>query len=191
MGQVRQRGMTLIELIVALVIVGVAGAGVLTALQLALRYSADPLAQRQALAIAESLMEEVSSRAFTDVDLHDPAAAIPNALGPEVALGESRSSPTLGFDNVDDYAGYSQQGTLTDAAGNAWPLTGQYATCVLVSHPETTLAGVDRQALLHLQVLVFGPGGGAFPGVCSAAAMANAAPLVRLEALRAKYDPDA
>lgn len=183
--------MTLIELIVALVIVGVASAGVLVALQLTLRYSADPLVRRQALAVAESLMEEVSSRAYTQLDLHDPAAAVPNGLGPETALGESRSSATLGFDNVDDYAGYSQQGTLTDAAGNAWPLIGQYASCVIVTHPVAAVGGVSSTELLHIQVNVFGPGGGAMPASCTADQMANAAPLVRLEGLRARYDPDA
>jgi MSHA pilin protein MshD len=182
--------MTLIELVVALVILGVASAGVLVALQLSLRYSADPLVRRQALAVAESLMEEISSRAISSLDLHNPAAAIANGMGPEAVTGESRTSATLGFDNVDDYADYSQQGTLTDAAGNAWPLIGQYASCVIVSVPTLPIGSVAASEWLQIQVNIFGPGGAAMPSTCNASAMASAAPVVRLEALRSRYDPD-
>jgi MSHA pilin protein MshD len=51
--------MTLIELIVFIVIVSVGLAGVLAALNVAVKGSADPLQPKQALAIAEGLMEAV------------------------------------------------------------------------------------------------------------------------------------
>jgi len=55
----RQQGMTLIELILFIIIVGVALAGVLSVFNVATRHSADPLVRKQAVAIAESLLEEL------------------------------------------------------------------------------------------------------------------------------------
>src|SRR5256885_5168247 len=54
-----EHGISLIELIVFIVIVGIAVAGVVGALSMATRASADPMIQKQALAIAEALLEEV------------------------------------------------------------------------------------------------------------------------------------
>lgn len=184
-----QSGVTLIELIVTIVILGVSVSGILSAFSVALRYNADPLVRQQALAIAEGLMEEVTSRAYTTFDLHDPTAAITNGIGPEVATGETRTSSTLGFDNVDDYAGYSQTNVITDAAGNNLALIGNYATCVLINNPGALLAGVPATDVLQVAVYVFGPGSQAFGGTCNAAAMAAAKPLIRLDGYRLKYDP--
>ena len=185
----QQAGLTLIELIITILIVGVAIGGILSAFGVALRYNADPLVRKQALAIAESLLEEVGSRAYTDFDLHNPTAAIPNGIGPEAATGETRTSATTGFDNVDDYDGYSQTNSITDAAGNALPLVGNYSTCVTVQNPAVAIAGVPANQTLLIGVYVFGPGSQAFGGTCTAAAMATANPLVHLNGYRMKYDP--
>jgi MSHA pilin protein MshD len=181
--------MTLVELIVSILIVGVAMGGILSAFGVALRHNADPLVRKQALAIAESLMEEVSSRAYTDLDLHNPEAVIPNVIGPEGGTGETRISATTGFDNVDDYDGYSQTNVVTDAAGNALPLVGNYSTCVTVQNPPAAIAGVPPDQMLLIGIHVFGPGSQVFGGDCSVSAMAAASPLVRLNGYRMKYDP--
>lgn len=55
----RQRGVSLIELIIFIVIVGAALAGVLSVFIQTTRSSADPLVRKQAMAVAESLMEEI------------------------------------------------------------------------------------------------------------------------------------
>lgn len=112
-----QRGLTLIELIVFIVIVGVALAGVLTVLNHTTRHSADPMIRKQALAIAEAIMEEVMLQPFTWCDSDDPNAATAtgytggatpcatpeNVMAPEA--GETRSSATTPWDNVNDYNG--------------------------------------------------------------------------------------
>lgn len=188
-GPGRQQGMTLIELIVVILILGVALSGVLTAFMFAFRHSVDPLVRKQALAVAESLMEEVTARAFTLEDLHNPDAHVSNTLGPESSVGESRLSATLGFDNVDDYHQYTQSGTLTDAAGQTLGLQGAYATCVIVTPTTAVWAGVPAGQALLISVYVFGPGGSPMGATCSAAAMSNAQPLARLDAYRTQYDP--
>jgi len=104
-------GLSLVEVIVFIVLVGVAVAGVLAALNVATRGSADPMIQKQALAIAEAVLEEVQLMPFTYCDPEDanaatalnPAgcAATPEAIGPEAS--EARTSGTTPFDNVNDY----------------------------------------------------------------------------------------
>src|SRR5574340_1278200 len=98
---VRQRGLSLIELLVFIVVVGAAVAGVLVAYNQAVKRSADPLERKQAIAIAESLLEEVELQPFTFCDPDDPAAttasspagcAAPEANGPEAGETRDRKS---------------------------------------------------------------------------------------------------
>ena len=115
----RSRGLTLIELIVFIVIVGVALAGSLTVLNITTKASADPLVRKQALALAESLLEEAMLQPFTwcDPDDAQAATAVSNAVGATGCTsaatveglgaegGETRASATTPFDNVSDYHG--------------------------------------------------------------------------------------
>jgi MSHA pilin protein MshD len=114
----RQRGVSLIELIVFIVVVSAAVAGVLAAFTASTRSSTDPMIQKQALAIAEAFLEEVQLQPFTYCDPDDANAATAlsavvnpatdcattlEGLGPE---GEDRYSTTTPFDNVNDYNGF-------------------------------------------------------------------------------------
>ena len=66
-----QRGTSLIELILFIVIVSTSVAGVLIAIDRSARSSAEPLVIKQALAIAEALLEEVQLMPFTYCDPDD------------------------------------------------------------------------------------------------------------------------
>ena len=85
------RGFSLIELVFFIVVVSVALAGVLQVMQVTTRASADPLVRKQALALAESILQEALQKAFADPD-------------PLVSTGESTRAT---FDDVDDYNGRS------------------------------------------------------------------------------------
>ena len=107
-----QDGFTLIELVMFITIVGVGLAGILLGINQAVASSADPQVRKQALTIAQSLLEEVSLQAFTYCDPDDPnvdtAASAAGCTTSEAAAtpGEGRfASPQ--FDNVMDYNGYS------------------------------------------------------------------------------------
>lgn len=118
-----QRGLSLVELIVFIVVVGAAVAGVTMAFTASTRSSADPLIQKQALAIAEAMLEEVQLQPFTYCDPnHDNAAtatgagdcpgADENNLTPEAVdvpptgPAETRYQADRPFDNVNDYNGF-------------------------------------------------------------------------------------
>src|SRR5689334_4666432 len=67
----RQSGLTLVELVMFIVIVSVGIAGVLVAMNVTVQHSADPLVTKQALAIAESLLEEIELQPYTYCDPSD------------------------------------------------------------------------------------------------------------------------
>lgn len=74
----RMAGVTLVELIVAIAIVGVALAGLMAAYNRANLASVDPLVAQQMLAIAETTMEETMLKTFDALDgaKHAPSAVV-------------------------------------------------------------------------------------------------------------------
>lgn len=145
-----QRGLTLVELIAVIVVVGVVGAlaaGAVGRLNLA---SADPMIQRQSLAIAESLLAEVLQQATPD---NDPDGGA-EALGPEA--GEARGSVTAPFDHVNDYNGFSMSGIRT-IDGTAIAGLASYSASVVVR--AQALDNVGAADGWWVEVTVTGPDG--------------------------------
>lgn len=155
-------GLSLVEQIVFIVVVGAAVAGVLAALNLAARGSADPMIQKQALAIAEAVLEEIQLQPFTYCDPDDANAATAlnaagcastaEAIGPEA--GETRLGVPA-FDNVNDYHGFSMS-SMTDIAGAAVAGLDGYAVSVGVT--GQALGAVPASESLLITVTVTGPG---------------------------------
>lgn len=85
--------MSLIEVIVFIVIVSVALAGVLGSFNLATGTSADPLVRKQALAVAEAMLEEILGKDFTNP---------PGGFTPAVP-GNPTQAERLSMDDVTDY----------------------------------------------------------------------------------------
>lgn len=153
----RQRGLTLIELIMFIVIVGVALAGVLTVFNITTRSSADPMIRKQMLAIAEALLEEVQLQPFTWCDPDDPAAAtatsaagcaMPEAIGPEP--DETRGGAVTPFDNVNDYNGLA--GITTSITGTAMP--SGYSAAIAVIPEALNGVGDATAASAALRITV-------------------------------------
>jgi len=128
----QQRGVSLIELIMFIVIISVALTGILLVMNIVTRSSADPLVHKQALAIAESLLEEVELMPFTFCDPDDASAVTATSTAEcttvEVAGVEndvSRYHATLPFDNVSDYGGFGMlSGSIMDITGTNTGLIG-------------------------------------------------------------------
>ena len=144
------RGATLVEVVLFIVIIATALSAVLGTLSLTVGRSADPLVARQALAVAESLLQEVMSQPYTANDLDGGA----NAIGPEA--GETRFSTTSPFDHVDDYHGYSMTG-IVKPDGTA--VTGLSSYDANVSVAAQALDNIVAGEGLLVTVTVTGPGG--------------------------------
>ena len=167
-----QRGFTLIELIMFIVIVSVALVGILLVLNVTTKSSADPLIHKQALAIAESLLEEIELMPFTYCDPDDSNAAVATAataaqcpaaggvggveaLGPEAPGGTETRYAAPNFDNVNDYHNFHMTsiGGIQNIA-NVTVLTGYDA---LVTMTQPGLGGIAGAATLLIKVTVTGP----------------------------------
>lgn len=176
----RSGGVGLVEIILFIAIVGAALAGVLVVYDRAVRGSADPLVRKQAIAIAESLLNEVLAQPLTYCDpqdaANDPAAPPASTaactggaaasedsgggpLGPRPA-SESRFSATDPFDNVADYAGYAMNGGIYSLDNGAVPIAGlgTYSATVTVTRAGAALGLASDGDALRVDVLVSGRG---------------------------------
>lgn len=138
-----QQGLTLIELVVSMMIISVALAGVLSVMFFTTSHSADPVVQRQAISIAESYMEEITLKSFLDPDDGQPC---PEAEG-------DRAS----FDNVCDYDGLNDVGAH-DPDGNMIAGLENYEVSVSVEKSNEGPVGKEFQAL-KIAVVVKDPAG--------------------------------
>ena len=187
----RPRGATLIELIMFIVVVGAAVTGVLGAISYATRASVDPMIQKQALAIAEAVLEEVQLMPFTYCDPDDPQAATAlNTGGCSVAAAvetigaetvapygpETRLSVTTPYDNVNDYNGFVMAGGVVDIAGNPVPMPELAAYTATVAVAGQALGGIAAGESLLVTVTVTHP---------------SLSPNLVLQGYRVRYAPNA
>jgi MSHA pilin protein MshD len=198
----RSRGISLVELIVFISIIAIGIAGILKVMDYMTRASADPLAQKQALAIAEAYLEEVLAMPFTYCDPDDanastaqstaavnpanPARCAVTLEGIGAEGGETRGSGTTPYDNVNDYNGLagppaSIDGTVIGGLGLYGVTVAVAATALAAS--SATVAANDangRPQSLRVTVTVTGPVAGFGPIT-----------TVVLDGYRTRYAPNA
>lgn len=135
-----QAGLSMVELVLFIVIVGIAVAGVLMVMVQGNKASADPQLRKQAVSIAEGLLEEIQLARFTYCDPADDSAEEATgafvtdatgtpvgckkwveAVGPEKRnvndVEDQRNDDARPYDNVNDYVtAFSQEQSfpLTD-----------------------------------------------------------------------------
>ena len=120
-----QRGISLVELLLFIVIMGIALVAILQVQSRSVLMSAEPQLRKQALAIAESLLEEITLAKFTfcdPTDLLADTAANPagcGAMALQEAVNQEAGGSARPFDNVNDYVTAFGVPTdyTTDAAG--------------------------------------------------------------------------
>lgn len=161
----RHCGLTLIELLMFIVVVGIALAAMLRVFVTATTASVDPMIRRQQLAIAESLLREVQLMPITWCDPTGDAnvetatsatgcASLAEAGGPEA--GQTRYGPTNYFDNVNDYAGFSMSG-IRDLSNTAVSGLSGYTAGVAVAAAALDSLTAGSGDALKITVTVSGP----------------------------------
>jgi len=128
----RMRGVTLVELVIAIVIIAVSLAGLVAAFTRATRASADPLLTQQMLAIGESMLEEAMLKPFTD--------------------NKTQEASRADYTDIWDYNGYPADSAVTDVAGNAIAGLGNYKVTVRVT--QVALTGVPQADGARISVTV-------------------------------------
>ncbi len=123
----RQSGVTLIEMVVSIVVIGIALSGTLLAIRSATRASVDPMILHQATAIAEAYLEEILLKPFYDPDTGSGGGVCPSA----------EASRSL-YDNVCDYQGVDDSGPKDQ---NGSVVAGLSAYRVRVSVDTTATLG--------------------------------------------------
>lgn len=163
-----QAGISLIELVMFIVIVSVGLVGILSVMNVTTKHSADPLIRKQALAIAESLLEEIELQAFTWCFPSDPnaASATSAAVGP-AGCSAGMSEDTLPAaarvsnataregQNVSDYRNFTMGNPIRDVNGNAVAELAGYGAAVAIS--QVAFNGVGSNDTLKIDVTVTGP----------------------------------
>jgi len=134
MNMQRQTGTTLIELVIAIVIISIAALPILMVLSTSVGNSADPMIRHQAVAIAEAYLEEIALRSFADPDGVDGEA--------------SRDL----YDDVDDYNGLVDAGAR-DQFGNALAGLGDYTVTVAVT-ASSALPSIASTDLFLISVTI-------------------------------------
>lgn len=96
-----QRGATLVELVITIVIISVAIAGVVGAFSLVAGRSADPLNQTRVVELAQLYMDEILTKKY---DNNTPQGGTPKYSG-SCNIGAEAGENRGNFDDVDDYNG--------------------------------------------------------------------------------------
>jgi MSHA pilin protein MshD len=138
----RQQGMTLIELVIAIVIIGIASAALYAAMASITGRSADPMLRQQSLAIAEAYLEEIELQAFLDPSTQLTCQAIPT----------NRAQ----FDDVCDYRGLLDNGVV-NASGQAISALAGYRVSVAVTAQAWN--GLPASQVFYIEVNVRDPAG--------------------------------
>ena len=183
-------GLTLIELLIFIVIIGIAANAMLGVFSRLTQSSANFLPDKQAQAIASSMMNEIMAQPFTFCDPDDPRAPFAiNAtssppgctnlnwvenFGPEAvpAPTETRGGVTSPFDNVNDYAGFGSPGISFPDGTAVASLPGYSIKVAVVS--AGVISGVPASETLRVTVTVTPPSGAA----------------IQLDGVRIRYAPN-
>lgn len=161
----RQRGLSLIEVVVFIVVLGIAIAGMAILYNQITLASVDPLVRKQAVAIANSLMEEIQLRPFTFCDPDDPlvfTATVPGDCGTQEGIGQEGGETRYAdprYDNVSDYAAFLPMiGSIQDISNNTIAGLAGYSAEVAVAVAGGSFpAAVPADDALRITVTVTGP----------------------------------
>jgi MSHA pilin protein MshD len=133
--RVRQRGVTLIELVISIVILSIAMVAVMSSFSLTMKHSADPLWRNKTLKLAQLFLDEILSKNY---DHNTPVGGVPLVGSPScVGLGPDAGEIRATYNDVDDY-----HGLIYDGPGGTPPVS-------------ITAGGLDSSySLYHVSITV-------------------------------------
>lgn len=138
-----QRGTTLIELVIAIVIAGIMLGGIVGTFNRTVERSADPMIGQQSMLVAKALMEEILLKPFLDPALQTVCPTPPVA---------GRTA----YDNVCDYHGYTSTNAVSDQQGNNLAGLAGYSVSISVipALDSDELGDIPSTRALKIEVTV-------------------------------------
>lgn len=141
---VKSKGMTLIELILAIVLIGIMVAGLMSAYSVIVGRSTDPMIRSQTTMLAESFLEEVLLKRFLDPTTSTRCPASPGGV---------RNN----FDNVCDYAGYTSSAITLPNGSSVSGLSGYSVSITIQDIASGELPSVPTNCALKVSVAISNP----------------------------------
>ena len=126
--RVRQRGITLIELVISIAILAIALVGVTQLLSGGLGRSADTMLESRMVALAQAYLDEILGKRFDENTRDSGVPPCRNSAGStrlcSAVLGPESGETRATYDDVDDFDGLDEgvgalDSSLRDALGNA------------------------------------------------------------------------
>lgn len=162
--QKKQRGVTLIELVICIVLLGIAASAMLTAFGNMMASSSDPLWHNKSIKLGQLFLDEILGKAYDETT---PLGGLPvatvidcNTLGPDDGVGpgdeiDEGNSRVL-FDDVDDYHGIENAPeNLTDDLRASY---ANYSVKVSVTCDDDNVVGAsDTSNAKKITVSVLAP----------------------------------
>ena len=133
-----QTGVTLIELVISIVVISVSMVGIFSVINMTTAHSGDPVVRHQALAIAESYLDEILLQNYAS----------------NASVTCTTSTVRANFNCVDNYNGLTDVG-VHNQQGLAVTELSQYTVKVSVSAAMTLANNVNAK---QITVSVTGPG---------------------------------
>lgn len=137
-------GASLVELIMFIVIVSVALAGVMLVMNTTTNYSADPVVNKQALTVAESLLEEIKLQGAIS------GVGVPPAFPPQQV-------DRINFNDVMDYNGFATTGVYP--ANGTVAVSGLQNYNVAVAVSAVIWDNIPSTSAVQITVTVTEPSG--------------------------------
>ncbi len=143
----QQTGVTLVELVIAIVVISVGFSGLMWSYSNIISQSANPVIYQQAINIANSMMEEIVAKSYPEDDeFKDDNDCDPEPVSRDV------------WNDMCDYHSYTAT-DIEDVVGNDSGIKG-YAIAVTVVPGGTALGLADNNDALRITVSVNHPLGG-------------------------------
>jgi len=149
----RQRGISLIELILFIVIVSVGVTGILLVMNVTVKSSSDPAVRKQALAMAEAILNEVLAKDFA------------NPVGGYSEAAPATCANRALYDDVGDYACFDGStdnkkihGDSTLGSSSLAPLAAYRGTVTIDASAAAALGAIPAGQTKKVTVTVTGGG---------------------------------
>lgn len=143
-----EQGVTLVELILAIVIISIASIALLQTLGFQTRSNVEPVIQVQSQLLARQYLEEVMSKPFFDPDADpriDPTLTQAEVVASIADQTQSGAPARLAWNNIAEYDGYSA--SIVDVSGSAITGLASYSVTIDVdTSAGLSLGGLSNSA---------------------------------------------